>query len=109
MKYENLFFSCPLLRLTSYLICSVIEVYFFYYTTILTSESISYFVHCCEQILDKQQMKGRKKGFILLTVPGVKPVVTGKTGLQKQRDVLFLTSLFCGKQRIKSIDVITQT
>lgn len=62
MKFGNLIFSGPLWRLTSYLNYQVKEA-FFYYTMILTPEYISYFVHCCEQILDKQRIKAGRAYF----------------------------------------------
>lgn len=48
---------------------------FFYYTTILTLESISYWISCCEQTLGNQQIQEGRVGFA--QTPGEKSILTG--------------------------------
>lgn len=56
------------------------EAFFFNYTTILTLESISYWVHCCEQTLGNQIKEGRVGS---AQTPEVESILTGNTWLQK--------------------------
>lgn len=49
----------------------------FYYTTVLTLESISCWVHCCEQTLGNEQIKEGRVGSA--KTPRVESILTGNT------------------------------